>query len=451
MKEKTVYTYMNIEKVDYFVGTLTFHYSEDDEYSTFEYSKEWLENKYRHPLGFDLPLKEGVFNSKDLYPNQYHKIFYSLLIPASVLWPAVFVYPYLWLYLKKKKQLPKNANFDIKILYNFFTVTDRTFTINQLNEDNIPLELLINLNNDFTRSGALRFKFEKDGDFINPYSKVKLPTEDDFEKILNIQNRIKNNKETPKEFEKFLACTSSLAGFMPKMNILDYEGNLCIAKYGSIGYDISAFGEEYLGLLIAKKFGLKLQEFKVKYTENKEPYLILKRFDRKGEIRYPLMELDRLVNFQTGKKYIPNIVRKFCNKTPVTSMREYFKRLIFRLVTFTRNDERGNVAFIYDTNKGWSLAPAYDITFKTYEAETDPIVINKILRKKYRRTRTRVKRLKRMAHLYQINDKEFNKIMKQLNRATIGWKNLALKIGYKKEDLISIQFFPDCLKCTKIY
>ena len=59
---------------------------------------------------------------------------------------------------------------------------------------------------------------------------------------------------------------------MPKMNILDYEGNLCIAKYGSIGYDISAFGEEYLGLLIGKKFGLILQELKVKYTEYKDPY-----------------------------------------------------------------------------------------------------------------------------------------------------------------------------------
>ncbi len=89
---------------------------------------------------------------------------------------------------------------------------------------------------DESRMGALRFKTDPDGPFLDNSEKNPTPPWSSVRELQEAAQNFENDTDT-KEAKKWLAVLmapgSSLGGARPKANILDESGNLWIAKFPS--------------------------------------------------------------------------------------------------------------------------------------------------------------------------------------------------------------------------
>ncbi|MEA3452437.1 MAG: HipA N-terminal domain-containing protein [Bacteroidota bacterium] len=109
---------------------------------------------------------------------------------------------------------------------------------------------------DESRMGALRFKTEKDGNFLDDNKNTPIPpwsSVRDLQYATNIIESDKDSAEIKKWLAILLAPGSSLGGARPKANILDENNHLWIAKFPSKNDVIDKAAWEYL----AYKFGNK--------------------------------------------------------------------------------------------------------------------------------------------------------------------------------------------------
>ena len=142
MADKKILVYINLDCVDYFVGTLWSRFSRGKETSDFEYSNEWINNKKSFSLEPGLYLGKG----KQVNTRQM-PLFGSFGDSAPDTWGRILMRRY-------ENQLAKKEN-----------RSSRT-----LNE--IDYLLFVN---DIARQGALRFKIEDSEEFQYPSNIRAIP------------------------------------------------------------------------------------------------------------------------------------------------------------------------------------------------------------------------------------------------------------------------------------
>ena len=50
-------------------------------------------------------------------------------------------------------------------------------------------------------------------------------------------------------------------------------------------------------------------------------------------------------------------------KQPMAAVEEQFRRMVFNIVARNQDDHVKNIAFLMNQQGGWSLAPAFDVTY----------------------------------------------------------------------------------------
>ena len=227
---------------------------------------------------------------------------------------------------------------------------------------------------DFSRMGAIRFKYN--GKYIGQdNSKLNVPPITNLDSFIREAQMIEEaeRKNTPYQKEwidNVWKPGSSLGGARPKLNVIDEDGCLLIAKIPSIKdtYDIGLW--EHFMFRLAKKAGINVAESKV-LRVGPTPYhtLLSKRFDRNGDKRIHFASSLTLTGLKDGdnaennKGYI-DIVDAMAGDMGINSLSrnatELFRRVVFNILTGNHDDHFRNHGFLLHPD-GWELSPAYDL------------------------------------------------------------------------------------------
>lgn len=161
-----------------------------------------------------------------------------------------------------------------------------------------------------------------------------------------------------------IAAGSSLGGARPKASVVDEHGFLCIAKFpkadeGSIE-DVCAWEKTVLD--IAKDVDIRVPETRLLRVSGRS-VLLLRRFDRDGEVRIPYISGLTAIQGNDGGRYSYLDLVSFLEEegsSPQDDIPELWRRILFGCAVGNTDDHMRNHGFLRERN-GWRLSPAFDV------------------------------------------------------------------------------------------
>lgn len=400
MADKKVYVYINLNGEDFLVGEMWSHFKNGKETSTFEYANEWLVKKESFSLEPNLFLGSGSQATR-----KGIKIFGSLGDSAPDSWGRVLMRRYETKLAKEENRQPKTLN---------------------------EIDYLLGVN-DLTRQGALRFKFAENGEFLTTKKNNPVPPLVDIKKLLAAAENISRENESFEDIKLLLVPGSSLGGARPKASVVDKEGNLCIAKFPKDSDTHNLVLWEAVALTLAKSSGLNTQEWSLQKINNKD-VIIMKRFDRKRNIRIPFLSamsmLNAIDNDDLTYSYmeIADVIRQH-GSNPKADLIELWKRIVFSITISNTDDHLRNHGFLYDSEKGWRLSPLYDVNpnpqsagvLTTYISENDNTADFDLALS--------------VAEYFGLKNQEAKIIIDEIKTAVQSWQSVAKSFGISRFEI----------------
>jgi serine/threonine-protein kinase HipA len=223
------------------------------------------------------------------------------------------------------------------------------------------------------RMGALRFKEDPDGPFLNNNETLASPPWTSIRELEQISLRLEDEDITDDpEYLKWLTMLvnpgSSLGGARPKASVIDDKKNLWIAKFPSKSDIKDIGGWEMVTNELARNAGLNVAVSKIQKFSNKYYTFLTKRFDRtsSGERIHYASAMTMLGykdgdSFHEGVSYLEIVDFLTNNGANIDSdLKELWSRIVFNIFISNTDDHLRNHGFIL-TEKGWILSPAFDI------------------------------------------------------------------------------------------
>ena len=400
MADKKVLVYINLDCIDYFVGTLWSHFSRGKEASDFEYSNEWINNNKSFSLEPGLYLGKG----KQVNTRQV-PLFGSFGDSAPDTWGRILMRRYENQLAKKENRSPRTLN---EIDYLLFV-------------------------NDMARQGALRFKTGNNDEFQYPSNIKAIPPLIDLTKLLAASEKIIESSEKESDLRLLLAPGSSLGGARPKASVLDKNGDLCIAKFPKKDDFTNNVLWEGVALTLAKQCGLNVQEWSIQKAGKKNA-ILLKRFDRRGNIRIPFLSAMSMLNAVDNDSQIHSYLDiadaiRLYGSNPGVDLIELWKRIVFSILISNTDDHLRNHGFLYTGANGWKLSPLYDI---------NPSPDNKNILSTYITQTDNAQDIDLALSVCEYFDLDINsakQIINDLKNVIKNWQNVAKQLGLNKSEI----------------
>ena len=292
---------------------------------------------------------------------------------------------------------------------------------------------------DFSRMGALRFKFSPDGDFINTAGRLRIPPLADLRSLVAASHEVERNEEKntlpdKRWLQQLVNPGSSLGGARPKAGVLDSEGRLCVAKFPSRSDDYDVALWEHLCHLLARKAGIVVSDTSVISVGERHHTFLSRRFDRTDDgcrrhfaSAMTLLGLSDGCNAATGNGYVDIvdfIVQHCCDVE--RNLRQLYRRVAFNIAVGNSDDHFRNHGFLL-TPRGWTLAPAYDInpTLDTHQS----LLINRTS------NASDIAQLLTSSDDYMIPREEARIIVEEVCRAVSKWQILASRLKAPQREI----------------
>ena len=222
------------------------------------------------------------------------------------------------------------------------------------------------------RMGALRFKENEKGPFLNNNKEMASPPWTSLPELehasLELEKDIAGDTEQMKWLNMLMAPGSSLGGARPKASVVDQKNQLWIAKFPS-GNDKRDMGAwEFVTHQLAINAGLNVPAAMAgKYYGHQHTFLT-KRFDRtaeSGRIHFSsamtLLGQTDGADFRSGVGYLDLVEFISRNGANVQGdLEELWRRIVFSICVSNTDDHLRNHGFLL-TDGGWILSPAYDL------------------------------------------------------------------------------------------
>ena len=114
--------------------------------------------------------------------------------------------------------------------------------------------------------------------------------------------------------------------------------------------------------------GIAMSECRVFTSDSGNSYFGTKRFDRIGNNKLHMLSAAGLLHddYEHSTMDYGNLIfqaKKLTNNAKAAE--QMFRRAAFNVLAHNRDDHSKNFAFLMDAEGGWSLAPAYDLTFSS--------------------------------------------------------------------------------------
>jgi len=317
------------------VGTLRSDIVKGKEHFSFAYDDAWLQSKFAQQIDPDLHLYTGNQFSQG---EQNFRVF---LDSCPDRWGRLLMKRREAVHARREGRKPK-----------------------VLNESDYLLGV-----HDRYRMGALRFKLEIDGDFLDNNEQLAAPPFTSLREIEHAVQQLEDARDIDdldylKWLNMLISPGSSLGGARPKSSVVDNEDNLWIAKFPSRhdDYDIGAW--EYVTYQLALDAGINMPECRLERFNSQHHTFLTRRFDRTLESRLHFTSAMMQLGYYDGDydaSYLE--LAQFLTdhgSNTKDDLAELWRRIVFNIAVSNTDDHLRNHGFIYHKS-GWLLSPAYDI------------------------------------------------------------------------------------------
>jgi serine/threonine-protein kinase HipA len=384
------------------MGILSALYAKGKKAFSFEYDKDWLKSKEQMLLDPDIQ-----FYSGPQYPN--NKENFGVFLDSM---------PDTWGRTLMKRRAAQQAiekGEKAKTLY--------------------EIDYLLGVY-DESRMGALRFKLDPEGQFLDDNELNPTPP---WSSIRELQEAAKNfeNDDDNDEVRKWLAVLmapgSSLGGARPKANILDENKELLIAKFPSKNDTIDKAAWEYLAYQLATKAGIPMASSKIEMISGKFNTFFTKRFDREEGARLHFASAmtmtgnnedtirDNPASYLDLAEFIQNYGAMVND-----NLEQLWRRVVFNIAISNTDDHLRNHGFIL-TNQGWVLSPAYDLN---PSIDKDGLALNIDMDN----NALDYDLVKSVGEFFRLDNKQMDKIIQEVVEVVGTWKEVADNIGISKRE-----------------
>lgn len=396
------------------VGVLSINITRGKEILSFEYDDDWLQSGIAQYLDSDLGLYAGPQYIRDEKAN------FGLFLDSS---------PDRWGRLLMRRKEAADARRENR-------------EINTLYESDYLLGVF-----DGHRMGALRFKTDPNGEFLNDNRKFASPPWTSLRTLefASLQLEREDVSEDPQYnnwLKLLIAPGSSLGGARPKTSVLDTNNELWIAKFPGLN-DIKDVGAwEMVTNQLATEAGINMAQGTMhKFSSNHHTYLT-KRFDRDahGNRIHFASALTMLgyidgTDHSDGASYLELaefLIRKGANVN--VDLEELWRRIVFYICVSNTDDHLRNHGFIL-TENGWLLSPAYDI---------NPVELSSGLSLNISEDDNSLSLdlAFEVAEFFRVDANRANAIIEHIRKEVQNWRIIATRIGISRleQDLMSGAF-----------
>ena len=382
------------------IGILSAQQAKGKKAFSFEYDKNWLKTEQKFLLDPDIQLYGGP-----QYPNQKEN-FGIFLDSMPDTWGRTLM-------KRREAQQAKDKNEKPKTLY------DIDFLLGVYDE---------------SRMGALRFKTDPNGDFLDNNKTASTPPWSSIRELQNAAANFENdddNDEVKKWLSVLMAPGSSLGGARPKANVLDADKSLWIAKFPSKTDITDKAAWEFLAYLLATKAGIEMAPCRIEKISGKHHTFFTKRFDRENGERIHFASAmtmtgnnedtirDNPASYLDIAEFISNYGTNI-----VANLYQLWRRIVFNIAISNTDDHLRNHGFIL-TKEGWILSPAYDLN---PSIEKDGLALNIDTDN----NDLDFELAKSVGEYFRLNKEQMETIIQEVLQATSNWKNIASEIGISR-------------------
>lgn len=294
------------------------------------------------------------------------------------------------------------------------------------------------------RMGAMRFKLDEGGDFLNHNINFTTPPwtllRDLEYASLQLEDESKDDEESLKWLNILMAPGSSLGGARPKASVMDEKGQLWIAKFPSRN-DIKDIGAwEWVAHQLAVNAGLNVSDAIARVFSGKHHTFLTRRFDRTDKNkRIHFASAMTLLGYRDGKAdhsagvsylELAGFIQQYGSDVD-KDLRELWRRIVFNICVSNTDDHLRNHGFLL-TENGWSLAPAYDMnpvetgTGLTLNiSETDNSLDLGVALE--------------VAEYFRLSRNEAVNVLNEVVSAVKHWREVAAKLGIPKSQIQSME------------
>ncbi|MEO6549717.1 MAG: HipA domain-containing protein [Ferruginibacter sp.] len=380
------------------IGVLTAQQAKGRKAFSFEYDRTWISSKAQLVLDPDIAWFKGA-----QYPNGKEN--FGVFMDSM---------PDTWgkrLMEKKAAQLAREAEKPMPTLY------DINYLLGVYDE---------------SRMGALRFKLNPDGPFLDDNKEHPTPHWSNLRELQHAAHMIESDdpgKDLAKWIAILVAPGSSLGGARPKANILDDDGHPWIAKFPSQDDTVDKAAWEYLVYRLAIDAGITMATSKIERVGgNKHHTFFTKRFDRlNGERIHFASAMTMTGNSEDIIKEQPASYLdlaefiQYSGSRPKNDLHQLWRRIIFNIAVSNTDDHLRNHGFLIENN-GWQLSPAYDVNCSV---EKDGLALNIDTYN----NGLDLQLVKSVGEYFQLDEPQMDLIISEVKAVIENWEKLAADIG----------------------
>lgn len=386
------------------MGMMVITQAKGKEVFSFEYDNSWLKSGFNHMLDPDMQLYPGTY-----YPPNEKLNFGLFMDSCPDRWGRTLMQRREAAMARKEGRTPRKL-LEYDYLLGVF---------------------------DGHRMGALRFKTDEKGHFLNDNKHMASPPWTSLWELEEVSLKFESDNISDPEYLQWINMLigpgSSLGGARPKASVLDAEGALWIAKFPSRMDDKDVGIWEMVANQLAKKAGLNVAQGMVERYNNRHHTYLTKRFDRtkRGE-RIHFASAMTLLGYSDGERssgasYLE--IAEFLTRHGASvdrDLEELWRRIVFFICVKNTDDHLRNHGFLL-TNAGWHLSPAYDMNPNEYGHGLHLNISEKD-------NALNIDLALEVAEYFRLDHVQANKIIKQVRNAVSTWKTIAIKYKIPKAE-----------------
>lgn len=227
---------------------------------------------------------------------------------------------------------------------------------------------------DLYRVGALRYKLDDQGDFLDDSLDVAAPPFTEIRALEEASRALEEDADNVSQrgmdwLRMLIAPGGSLGGARPKASVADEHGHLYIAKFPSTRDEYDVGGWEMVTNALARGCGLNVASAQARRFASDYHCFMVRRFDRTDSGRRlhfaSAMTMTGHVDGEdasTGVSYleIAEVLIRHGSQTRA-DLRELWSRIVFNILVSNTDDHLRNHGFILVPGAGWRLSEAYDM------------------------------------------------------------------------------------------
>lgn len=394
------------------MGVLSVSPAKGKESFSFEYADTWLKSGFSQMIDPDLQLYSGAYYPRDDKPN-----FGVFLDSCPDRWGRVLMQ-------RREAAIAKQEDRAAKKL--------------------LESDFLLGVY-DGHRMGALRFKLDDNGSFLNDNKEMAAPPWTSLRELEQASLKFEEDNTDDPEYLKWLSILiapgSSLGGARPKASVMDAHNNLWIAKFPSRNDEKDIAAWEMVTNQMAITAGINTAEGKLLQFNNKYHTYLTKRFDRTttGE-RVHFASAMTLLGHIDGEdaasaSYLE--LMEFISRHGAAvekDLEELWRRIVFSICVKNTDDHLRNHGFLL-TEKGWLLSPAYDINPNEYGKGLSLNITDAD-------NSLDLDLAMEVAGYFRLSDEKANQIIKEISSVAKEWKKVAAhyKISNAEQERMSAAF-----------